>query len=200
MSEVSIESSIGNTSPEYMDVRDPKYKLHWTPIGKLSGVLNKGILSPSFALRVSDSGFDPTPGTASNRVVHLYSAGDSVQGEPEQVVGILVKDSQKIREVISAIDLGRGVASGINLAHLRVAPRDFVALVVADEVPGRGLSRLGLRNYFTRRNIWNRIDKIRKIAEESGQPFTIYGNSGDMYWPKKMARQAVIATLKSQSQ
>ncbi len=153
---------------EIVDILSGKYKFHKANFGKLPRILSRGIYSPEFAKRIKDEKYKDRSGFNFRSVFLTSNPEELWAGDPKIEVGIMVDVSQE------------------GVVPLRIAPHQFVGLVLADEK---------LSEDFLLRRI-EQIKQVFEKEETKTRLLPIYGTSGDLIWPKRMSHEEIVRMLR----
>lgn len=187
-----VEQDRENHSREIVDLFDPKYMIHWTPMWKLSRILKRGIYSPIFAKRIKEKDYKKRV-KATRRDVYFEAYKDFVHGHPNRVVGLIV-DTTKSR------------------VSLRTAPREISGVVVVDTlenisyINGNSRGKLGEvvaaildRPKMKEEDVMKRITKAREFVVSVALNLPIYGISGKVYYPQRMSHEEIVEELRGKN-
>lgn len=174
--------------PELIDILDGGYLFHWAPIEKLPKILTRGIYTAEFAKRIRDSKFEQNYPGATKKVClvndpRVVWGGLSIGRKANEVIAVIVED-------ISG--MGRGT-SGRPFVEwdIRVPPRLFVGLTIADELI---MEKFGNSGAFE--DVVGKVNSARSVIQRPGRVFSIYGSSGAIYWPERMSHVEILRMLK----
>lgn len=171
-------------SRDIVNIFNGRYQFHWTTSEKLPKILSQGIFSPEFAHRIKDERFEGKEGS------RIWA----------------MKSPQSIFMVISNIDKIVGIAINVppverywGTLRIRVSPKKFVGLVMADTLALKRISYQGIpgerrvgRDMIEETRMeefLERIEQCKKLMESNGVKtgsLPIYGTSGNLYSPVRL--------------
>ncbi|MBI4037605.1 hypothetical protein HY382_00995 [Candidatus Curtissbacteria bacterium] len=197
MSETSAEQQEGlEAGFKPVDILNKNYQFHWTPIGKIEKVLNRGIYSRVFANRIRDNEFHQRTSP------HLWPPEKDVYFTPFSWKGLPGS---------VGIAIG-GIPIIENAASLRVAPRKFVGIVVKDSISRETCELLkekwhsdfeSLREQnVPEQDTLREVGLIAEVIKQAGEAnrLGVYGMSGDLYSPKRMSHDEIVQVLAERAQ
>ena len=146
------------------------YVFKWVNVEKFGKILRGGVYSSNFAKRAGEKQYQPRDRISDPRytywttqVFNIYPEGDSV--------GFIVRLPKNVVPGV-AVEIPR-----------RVAPREFLGLVVSDRHASLGLDAL----------ISQVIEEENKISGFKKLP--IYDDGGNLRWPKIINYQEIVRML-----
>jgi hypothetical protein len=181
----------GETIPpiEVIDIFDDRYKVHYLAEQYLQKVFQRGLYTSKFAQRIGDvehpSNSDRFP-----------MSGVWVSSK----VNVVYRKQQPITQTVGVIIEGISDSNSITEVPLRIAPRQIVGLVIPDTQVEEdygvysivGKHRLEGSDF---KQVTEQIDRIKKVIENTSdqdKKATIYGTSGDLYYPYALTHAEVV--------
>jgi|SRR3989338_1637236 len=187
-----------------VDIKNGNFRFHWTKMKGLGRKLRTGIYSLEFARRIRDrdytvrasSRFPQPPGPGGKTWEHFVF----VTGNLHTAFTLRKSPRNHAREDPTAL-IGI-VLTGLSQDEvpLRIAPRQFIGLVIVDRMPNYPDSRASwvqkLNDPEQREaHIEEMLAQIRGLYDSGMSPnskLPVYGYSGRVYLPKRMSHEEVI--------
>ena len=188
-----LETKEKQNLPEPVDILSGKYRFHWTTIDKLPKIMQRGLYSERLAKRIGDSDYRKTRPHSNPKLVSLTSDASDIQSSNVfTAVGLCVLETTT--STFSRLD-----------ANFRVAPRQFVGILIVDKIPSWGFALNApdfpedlydlekSKSYVDRKII--EIQELLKTSETRARSIPIYGISGNLYWPKRITHEEIVRML-----
>lgn len=165
------------------DILDGYHRVHYSKIGKLPEILKRGLYSGQFAARIGD---DEYP--AHNEEVKYVGLSADI-GNDYLFAGLPNKDDAGIL-IKRSSPASRSAET--ELVRFRIAPREFVGIVIPDDYNHRGIRTLFPNPRELRRFVDQRSEEIKTILAEAHMDLPIYGSTGNLYWPERISHDQVM--------